>query len=69
MSIVFTMLWAWLVLVILSFDLPAMPMRGFIAVTKSQYYAPVIILTMSMLYGRRVFEFVSDFGFRYSDFV
>ena len=32
-----------------SFDLPAMPMGGFIAVMKSQCYAPLIILIMSML--------------------
>ena len=43
---------------------PLVPMGGFIAVTKSQYYAPVIILTMSMLHGRRVFGFCLNMTFR-----
>jgi hypothetical protein len=46
------------------FDLPAMPVLGFIAVTKSIYYAQVIILSMIMLHGRRVFGFIPIHSWR-----
>ncbi|MBU4415293.1 MAG: hypothetical protein KJ976_09355 [Proteobacteria bacterium] len=45
------------------FDLPAMPVLGFIAVTKSIHYAQVIILSMIMLHGRRVFGFLPEHDF------
>ena len=46
------------------FDLPAMPVLGFIAVTKSIHYAQIIILSMIMLHGRRVFGFCLNMTFR-----
>jgi len=47
-----------------SFDLPAMTVQGFIAVTKSIYYAQVIILSMIILHSRRVFGFYLNMTFR-----